>query len=94
MLEKTGDITRLLHQWREGSRNAENELFALVLPNLRRLAHHLMKGELGLTCPPSREEVRGRGTAGSCEQPAMAGIITEDGVGRRAARFTFRRWYC
>jgi RNA polymerase sigma factor (TIGR02999 family) len=45
MLEKTGDITRLLHQWREGSRNAENELFALVLPNLRRLAHHLMKGE-------------------------------------------------
>ena len=45
MPEKTGDITLLLHQWREGSRSAENELFALVLPNLRRLAHHLMKGE-------------------------------------------------
>jgi RNA polymerase sigma factor (TIGR02999 family) len=45
MLEKTGDITHLLHKWREGSRSAENELFALVLPNLRRLAHHLMKGE-------------------------------------------------
>ena len=45
MLEKTGDITSLLHQWRAGSRTAENELFALVLPNLRRLAHHLMKGE-------------------------------------------------
>ena len=45
MLEETGDITRLLHQWREGSRAAENELFELVLPNLRRLAHHLMKGE-------------------------------------------------
>src|SRR6202035_5323733 len=45
MLEKTGDITHLLHQWRGGSRSAENELFALVLPNLRRLAHHLMKGE-------------------------------------------------
>jgi RNA polymerase sigma factor (TIGR02999 family) len=45
MLEKTGDITSLLRQWREGSRGAENELFALVLPNLRRLAHHLMKGE-------------------------------------------------
>jgi len=45
MLEKTGDITYLLRQWREGSRGAENELFALVLPNLRRLAHHLMKGE-------------------------------------------------
>ena len=45
MLEKTGDITHLLHKWRDGSRSAENELFALVLPNLRRLAHHLMKGE-------------------------------------------------
>lgn len=45
MSEKTGDITLLLHQWRDGSRTAENELFALVLPNLRRLAHHLMKGE-------------------------------------------------
>jgi RNA polymerase sigma factor (TIGR02999 family) len=45
MLEKTGDITYLLRKWREGNRSAENELFALVLPNLRRLAHHLMKGE-------------------------------------------------
>ena len=44
-MEKTGDITHLLHEWREGSRTAENELFAIVLPNLRRLAHHLMKGE-------------------------------------------------
>jgi RNA polymerase sigma factor (TIGR02999 family) len=40
-----GDITQLLHKWREGSREAENELFALVLPDLRRLAHYLMKGE-------------------------------------------------
>jgi hypothetical protein len=38
MVEKTGDITRLLHQCRAGSRNAENELFALVLANIRRLA--------------------------------------------------------
>ncbi len=45
MSEKTGDITDLLQKWREGSRTAENELFALVLPNLRRLAHHLMRGE-------------------------------------------------
>src|ERR1700680_4773390 len=45
MLEKTGDITSLLHKWRNASRSAENELFALVLPNLKRLAHHLMKGE-------------------------------------------------
>lgn len=45
MSEKTGDITLLLNQWREGNRSAENELFAIVLPNLRRLAHYLMKGE-------------------------------------------------
>jgi len=40
-----GDITNLLQQWRAGSREAENELFALVLPNLRRLAHYLMQRE-------------------------------------------------
>ena len=44
-MEKVGDVTQLLRQWREGSREAENELFALVLPKLRRLAHYLMKGE-------------------------------------------------
>src|SRR5262245_29157988 len=41
----TSDITELLQRWRDGSRDAENDLFALVLPNLRRLAHYLMKGE-------------------------------------------------
>src|SRR5262249_11089276 len=45
MPEKAGDITLLLQQWRAGDRAAENDLFALVLPNLRRLAHYLMKGE-------------------------------------------------
>jgi RNA polymerase sigma factor (TIGR02999 family) len=45
MVEKTGEITTLLRKWRDGSRTAENELFTLVFPNLRRLAHHLMKGE-------------------------------------------------
>src|SRR5215471_12399520 len=40
-----GEITQLLYRWREGSREAENELFALVLPDLRRLADYLMKGE-------------------------------------------------
>jgi RNA polymerase sigma factor (TIGR02999 family) len=40
-----GDITQLLQEWREGSRDAENQLFTLVTPNLRRLAHYLMKGE-------------------------------------------------
>jgi RNA polymerase sigma factor (TIGR02999 family) len=40
-----GDITVLLQQWRDGDCSAEQELFALVTPNLRRLAHHLMRGE-------------------------------------------------
>ncbi len=45
MLEQMGDITVLLHKWRAGSREAEDELFRLVLPNLRRLAHYMMKRE-------------------------------------------------
>jgi RNA polymerase sigma factor (TIGR02999 family) len=39
------DITQLLNRWRQGDRDAENELFELVLPNLRRLARYLLKGE-------------------------------------------------
>ena len=45
MPEPMGDITQLLHAWRAGDREAENQLFALVLPNMRRLAHYLMKRE-------------------------------------------------
>src|SRR5437667_12610626 len=43
--QSMSEITQLLHRWRDGNREAENELFALVLPDLRRLAHYLMKGE-------------------------------------------------
>ena len=45
MTPETGDITRLLQRWGAGSREAENELFELVFPNLRRLAHYVMRGE-------------------------------------------------
>jgi RNA polymerase sigma-70 factor, ECF subfamily len=45
MPPESGDITLLLQQWQRGSRTAENELFALVMPNLRRLAHHMMRRE-------------------------------------------------
>jgi RNA polymerase sigma-70 factor, ECF subfamily len=45
MPEKAGEVTELLHRWRQGDRAAESELFELVLPNLRRLAHYFMKGE-------------------------------------------------
>ena len=44
-MDETADITQLLQRWRDGSRDAENQLFELVLPRLRRLAHYLMKGE-------------------------------------------------
>jgi RNA polymerase sigma factor (TIGR02999 family) len=45
MPEETGDITLLLQKWSAGSRTAENELFARVMPHLRRLAHYLMMRE-------------------------------------------------
>jgi RNA polymerase sigma factor (TIGR02999 family) len=45
MPDEAGDITQLLARWREGSRDAENELFTLVLPKLHGLARYLMKGE-------------------------------------------------
>jgi RNA polymerase sigma factor (TIGR02999 family) len=40
-----GDVTQLLLLWRDGNREAENELFTVVTPKLRRLAHYMMKGE-------------------------------------------------
>jgi len=45
MTPEKGDITQLLHRWSAGSREAESQLFELVFPGLRRLAHALMKGE-------------------------------------------------
>jgi RNA polymerase sigma factor (TIGR02999 family) len=45
MPAEMGDITELLHLWRKGNPEAENALFERVLPELRRLAHYLMKGE-------------------------------------------------
>ncbi|MBV8707736.1 MAG: hypothetical protein JO028_11155 [Acidobacteriaceae bacterium] len=45
MPEQVGEITELLHQWRQGSAEAENELFERLNNDLRRLAHYLLKGE-------------------------------------------------
>jgi RNA polymerase sigma factor (TIGR02999 family) len=45
MPDEAGDITLLLQNWRAGSRAAESELFAIVMPNLRRLAQHMMRRE-------------------------------------------------
>src|SRR5215469_7783611 len=44
-MELQGDITQLLHRWRDGDRQAENELFQVVMPKLRGLARHFMQGE-------------------------------------------------
>ena len=45
MALENADVTRLLHEWSAGSSEAENELFALVMPDLRRLAGHFMQRE-------------------------------------------------
>jgi RNA polymerase sigma factor (TIGR02999 family) len=44
---ESGDITRRLHHWSAGNRDAENELFDVVFPTLRHLAQYLMMRERG-----------------------------------------------
>lgn len=43
--DPSGEITLLLHRWRGGDAAVGNHLFDMVEPNLRRLAHYLMKAE-------------------------------------------------
>lgn len=38
-------ITILLHRWREGDKEAESQLFRLLMPDLRRIAGHCFRGE-------------------------------------------------
>jgi RNA polymerase sigma-70 factor, ECF subfamily len=45
MLEQNGDVTELLRKWRAGDRVAENQLFELVLPQLKRRARALLGKE-------------------------------------------------
>jgi len=40
-----GEVTQLLHVWGTGDRSVEDRLFALVLPDLHKLAQRLMRGE-------------------------------------------------
>ena len=47
MPEETGDITRLLREWRDGNAGAESELFERVYADLHRLAHFRLHGERG-----------------------------------------------
>jgi RNA polymerase sigma factor (TIGR02999 family) len=40
-----GEVTQLLHAWGTGDRTVEDKLFSMVLPDLRRLARRMMRGE-------------------------------------------------
>src|SRR5579872_6227810 len=42
---KPAEITRLLHQWREGDREAESHLFELLMPDLRKMADRYFRRE-------------------------------------------------
>jgi RNA polymerase sigma factor (TIGR02999 family) len=45
MGQPAGEITRLLHAWSAGDRSVEDQLFELVMPDLRNLARALMRRE-------------------------------------------------
>jgi RNA polymerase sigma factor (TIGR02999 family) len=45
MGQPAGEITRLLHAWSAGDRTVEDQLFELVMPDLRNLARALMRRE-------------------------------------------------
>ena len=50
----SGEVTRLIHQWRGGHAAAQDELFAAVYDDLRRLAASYMRDErAGHTLPPT-----------------------------------------
>ena len=40
-----GEVTELLRAWSAGDRNVEERLFEIVLPDLRRVAQHLLRRE-------------------------------------------------
>jgi RNA polymerase sigma factor (TIGR02999 family) len=42
---KPSEITRLLHQWRGGDRDAEARLFELLMPDLRKMADRVFRNE-------------------------------------------------
>jgi RNA polymerase sigma factor (TIGR02999 family) len=44
-MESQSEVTALLHAWGAGDRGVEDSLFAILLPELRRIAKHLMRRE-------------------------------------------------
>lgn len=54
LTEQNDEITRLLRLWQAGGRNAEAELFELLLPQLRRIAkHQFYRERAGHTLQPT-----------------------------------------
>lgn len=54
MTADSGEITKLLHRWRDGDRDAESKLFELLMPNLRQIAGRCFRGErTGHTLQPT-----------------------------------------
>jgi len=43
--KEPGAVTELLQQWRTGDRKAESRLFEVLMPDLRRIAARLFRGE-------------------------------------------------
>jgi len=49
-----GEITQLLHEWQAGDRRVEDQLFELLLPDLRKIAGRCFSGErAGHTLQPT-----------------------------------------
>lgn len=54
MSEKPGEITVLLQSWRSGNKDAEEQLFCLLMPELRKIAGRCFRGErAGHTIQPT-----------------------------------------
>jgi RNA polymerase sigma-70 factor (ECF subfamily) len=45
MSPEPGEITVLLRRWQDGDKNAESQLFQLLLPELRKIAGYCFRGE-------------------------------------------------
>src|SRR5258708_2616941 len=45
MVSEDSDVTGLLRRWKEGSTDAENQLFRIVMPDLQKLARYFMNRE-------------------------------------------------
>src|ERR1700730_14132526 len=79
----TGDITQLLHAWRACNHEAENELFARVLP----LAHRLVEGRAERAYPAGhRTSEAGLFPASRCRRPGSQNRQHFFAVAARAIR--------